>query len=438
MTAARTTPGSIELEACHVRQSFKRPVGDPLLVLDDVNLRLHEDEIVALLGRSGCGKSTLLRIIAGLVPAESGEVRYQGGIVTQPASGIAIVFQTFALFPWLTVLENVQAGLDALGVAQTEARTRALAAIDLIGLDGFESAYPRELSGGMRQRVGFARAIVVDPTILLLDEPFSALDVLTSATLRSDFINLWTARHLRIKSVLLVTHNIEEAVFMADRILIMSSNPGHVAAEIAVTLPRPRDRLATAFRDMVEDLYSQTTAGPAPVAGPAKRPSVVGVGTRLPMVSALSIPGLTEVLADAPFNGHGGLSALASHLYFRRDTLFPITEVTEMMGFAETREGELHLTTSGHTLASADMQGRKHIFAEALLRSVPLASHIRRVLDERPGHSAPRERFLTEIEDHLSGQDAETSLNAIIDWGRYAEVFAYDNRLRVFSLENPH
>ncbi|MDR0479062.1 MAG: ABC transporter ATP-binding protein, partial [Burkholderiaceae bacterium] len=217
----------------HVKRGFDKEHPEKL-VLDDVNMALRAGEIVGLLGRSGSGKSTLLRIIAGLIPASSGEVTYQGQPVDGPAEGVAMAFQTFALFPWLTVLQNVEAGLEALGVDTHARRARALAAIDLIGLDGFENAYPREMSGGMRQRVGFARALVVEPTLLLMDEPFSALDVLTAETLRTDLLDLWTEGKLPIKSVLIVTHNIEEAVFMCDRILVLSSNPGKIVAEIAV------------------------------------------------------------------------------------------------------------------------------------------------------------------------------------------------------------
>jgi NitT/TauT family transport system ATP-binding protein len=428
---------AVELELCHIRQSFPRPSGEPMVVLDDVGLTLHADEIVGLLGRSGCGKSTLLRIVAGLAPPLSGEVHYRGGTVKGPAEGIAMVFQTFALFPWLTVLENVQAGLDAIGVAEADARKRALAAIDLIGLDGFESAYPRELSGGMRQRVGFARAIVVDPTILLMDEPFSALDVLTAETLRSDFIDLWTAGHLPIKSVLLITHNIEEAVFMCDRILILAPNPGRIAAEIAVDLPRPRNRLATDFRDIVEEIYGRMTAGPAPAIGNKAPDAMASISTRLPILSAVRITGLAELLAEPPFDGHADLLALAAHLFLQVNDLLRVAEVTAMLGFADLRNGELDLTASGRALAETDMQGRKRLFAEHLLRSVPLAAHIRRVLDERPGHTAPRSRFLAELEDHLSTEEADHTLSAIIGWGRYAEVFAYDHPRRLFSAENP-
>ena len=244
--------GSALLDIHALRQTFPRAGGGELLVLDGIELQLMEGQIVGLLGRTGSGKSTLLRSIAGLMPASGGSITYLGQPVLGPAPGIAMVFQSFALFPWLTVLENVQIGLEALGLPDTEIRKRALAAIDLIGLDGYESAYPRELSGGMRQRVGFARALVVHPNILLMDEPFSALDVLTAETLRTDLIELWGDGKLPIKGIIIVTHNIEEAVLMCDRILLFSSNPGRIIREIAVDLKQPRNRLDPRFRDLVE------------------------------------------------------------------------------------------------------------------------------------------------------------------------------------------
>jgi NitT/TauT family transport system ATP-binding protein len=251
------------LETHAVRKAFPKPDGSELLVLDGIELRVAEGEIVGLLGRSGSGKSTLLRLISGLLAPNSGVITYQGQPVSGPAPGIAMVFQSFALFPWLTVLDNVQIGLEALGLPDQQIRQRALAAIDLIGLDGFESAYPRELSGGMRQRVGFARALVVHPNILLMDEPFSALDVLTAETLRTDFLDLWCEGRLPIKGVILVTHNIEEAALMCDRILVFSTNPGRIVSEIKVDLPQPRDRLDPAFQAVVERVYVAMTAKPA-------------------------------------------------------------------------------------------------------------------------------------------------------------------------------
>src|SRR6202050_4860672 len=250
------------LQGSQVRKAFPKPDGEELLVLDGMNLELREGQIMGLLGRSGSGKSTLLRLIAGLAEPSAGEVQYLGHPVVGPARGIAMVFQSFALFPWLTVFENVALGLEAQNMPRAEIRKRSLAAIDLIGLDGFESAYPRELSGGMRQRVGFARALVVHPNILLMDEPFSALDVLTAETLRSDFLDLWGEGQLPIKAVLLVTHNIEEAVQMCDRLLIFSTNPGRILSEIKVTLPQPRNRLDPSFRELVERIYVEMTARP--------------------------------------------------------------------------------------------------------------------------------------------------------------------------------
>src|ERR1700723_2111690 len=244
----------------HVRRTFPRGGGEELLVLDDVDLTLKEGEIVGLLGRSGSGKSTLLRLISGLARPDGGSITYLGNAVDGPARGIAMVFQSFALFPWLTVLENVELGLEALRLPPDEIRTRALAAIDLIGLDGYESAYPRELSGGMRQRVGFARALVVHPNVLLMDEPFSALDVLTAENLRTDLLELWSEGQLPIKGIILVTHNIEEAVLMCDRVLLFSSNPGRVASEIRIDLPQPRERTSLVFEDYVDRIYVEMTA----------------------------------------------------------------------------------------------------------------------------------------------------------------------------------
>src|SRR5215471_8132494 len=278
-----------------VRQSFPKPDGNQLLVLDDINVELTPGQIVGLLGRSGSGKSTLLRLIAGLARPTAGSITYLGKPIVSPAPGIAMVFQSFALFPWLTVLENVQLGLEALGLPETEIRQRALAAIDLIGLDGYESAYPRELSGGMRQRVGFARALVVHPNILLMDEPFSALDVLTAETLRTDFLDLWSEGRLPIKGVILVTHNIEEAVLMCDRILVFSTNPGRIVSDIKVDLPQPRDRLDPVFQAVVERVYVVMTAKAATgqhTGARGERFPGTGIDTVLPRVSSNLLSGL--------------------------------------------------------------------------------------------------------------------------------------------------
>lgn len=414
-----------------VTRGFDRNQSE-LLVLDGVNLTLREGEIVGLLGRSGSGKSTLLRIIAGLIQPTSGEVEYLGKPVTGPAEGIAMVFQTFALFPWLTVLQNVEAGLEALGVGAQERRERALKAIDLIGLDGFENAYPRELSGGMRQRVGFARALVVDPTILLMDEPFSALDVLTAETLRTDLLDLWTQGRMPIKSVLIVTHNIEEAVFMCDRILVLSSNPGRVIAEIKVPFAHPRNRLDPVFRRLVDDIYAKMTSRQM---GETTKKELT-LGSWLPQVSTNLMAGLIETLAAAPYHGRADMPEIARTLHLEVDDLFPIAEVLQYLRFADMREGDLILTPQGRVFAERGTQERKMMFADHLLQNVPLAGQIKKVLNERPGHRAPRVRFEQELEDFLSDGAAEETLDAVIDWGRYGEVFSYNDQTEIFSLED--
>ena len=416
----------------HVSRGFDKTQGE-LLVLDDANLTLNNGEIVGLLGRSGSGKSTLLRIIAGLIKPTSGKVTYLGEPLDGPAAGVAMVFQTFALFPWLTVLQNVEAGLEALGVPAKARRVRALAAIDLIGLDGFENAYPRELSGGMRQRVGFARALVVDPTVLLMDEPFSALDVLTAETLRTDLLDLWTDNKLPIKSVLIVTHNIEEAVFMCDRILLLSSNPGRVIAEIDVPFKHPRNRLDPAFRRLVDDIYAKMTSRGGP---DAMRKNELSLGSWLPHVSTNLMAGLIETLAAAPYNGKADLPEIARSLHLEVDDLFPVAEVLQNLRFAELREGDILLTAAAKVFADYGTQERKVMFADHLLRNVPLAARIKKVLNERPGHRAPRVRFEQELEDFLSDSAAEETLDAVINWGRYAEIFSYNDQAETFSLED--
>ena len=426
------------LDVQNVRRAFPRPGGAELLVLDGVQLTLREGEIVGLLGRSGSGKSTLLRIISGLSQPSAGQVTYLGQTVSGPAAGIAMVFQSFALFPWLTVLENVQLGLEALGLPTEEIRRRALAAIDLIGLDGYESAYPRELSGGMRQRVGFARALVVHPNILLMDEPFSALDVLTAENLRTDFLDLWQEGQLPIKGVILVTHNIEEAVLMCDRVLLFSTNPGRVVTEIKIGLPHPRDRQGPAFVALVDRIYTEMTAKRAEqLAQRRERFPGTGLGTILPTVSTNLLAGLIEALAAQPYNGKADLPELAADLQMEVDELFPVAETLQMLRLVEIEGGDIRLTHMGKRFAEEDNNVRKEIFARALMSYVPLACHIRRVLDERASHTAPRSRFEDELEDYMTADAAEATVDAVTAWGRFGELFAYDDESETFSLENP-
>ena len=427
------------LQVQGVGKSFWKSDGDEVVVLDDVSLTLRRGEIVGLLGRSGSGKSTLLRLIAGLDAPTQGAVRYLGAPVAGPAAGIAMVFQGFALFPWLTVLGNVQLGLEAMRMPEAQMRKRSLEAIDLIGLDGYESAYPRELSGGMRQRVGFARALVVHPNVLLMDEPFSALDVLTAETLRTDFLELWSQGELPIGSVLLVTHNIEEAVQMCDRLLIFSTHPGRVESEIAVDLPQPRGALDPAVRALVDRVYVEMTARPRAAHADSRAEPVAAARIDMPLehVSTNLLSGLIEALSAPPYEGRADLPAIAQALHMEADDLFPVAEALQTLRLAELEGGDIRLTEAGLAFARSETDERKNLFAHQLLAHVPLAAHVRHVLDERSSHLAPKSRFLDELEDYMTEQSAEQTLRALISWGRYAEIFAYDDQRQLFSLENP-
>jgi NitT/TauT family transport system ATP-binding protein len=426
----------------HVSKTYQTPDRAGRLVLDQVDFKLGTGEIVAVLGKSGSGKSTFLRLIAGLTEPSGGEIRYRGAPVAGPIRGAGMVFQTFALFPWLTVLGNVELGLESQGVPQAERRERALKAIDLIGLDGFESAYPKELSGGMRQRVGFARALVINPDILLLDEPFSALDVLTAETLRGDLVDLWLEHKIPTRSILLVSHNIEESVEMADRIVIFGSDPGHIRAEVPVALPRPRDWSAPGFRATVDQVYGLLT-GPDRGAKRGPRGDGAGAGEsiglyyRLPEAAVQQLSGLIDTLMEDRFRGRADLPVLADYASLETDDLLPLLETLQLLGLAAVAAGDIELTPSGRRYGEADLQERKQIFAGALTRHIPLAGHIRKVLEERPSRRAPAARFLTELEDHLSDEDAASVMETIVNWGRHAELFAYDYDTEVFRLEDP-
>ena len=435
---AETTQNTI-FTVKELKKTFRSSEGQELVVLDDMNFTMYENEIVALLGKSGSGKSTLLRIIAGLIKPSSGQVLYHGQPVNRPVQGIAMVFQNFALLPWLTVLQNVELGLEALGVDRVTRRQRALKAIDTIGLDGFESAYPKELSGGMRQRVGFARALVVDPELLLMDEPFSALDVLTAENLRSDLIDLWLTKRTRTKGILFVTHSIEEAALMADRIIVFASNPGRVRAELAVNSPLPRDPEDPHFRKLVDDIYTLMTT--------SERKKVrledagtdyqkIGLGYRLPDAGVSELTGLVEEVAYQEEPGVD-LPYLAESLHLEGDSLFPLTEALELLNFATVSKGDIQLTEEGIRFAKANIQERKKLFASQLEKRVPLARHIRETLDSRPNHRESEEYFLHELVEYLTESEAERVLTVMIDWARYAEIFAYDFDSGILSLENP-
>jgi NitT/TauT family transport system ATP-binding protein len=429
----RTTPATMQtlVEVRHVRQSYRKESSVDLLVLDDVDLTLRSGEIVGLLGRSGSGKSTLLRIVSGLLRPTAGSVTWRGVPLRGPAEGVAMVFQSFALFPWLTVQENVELGLEAKGVGRVERDKLAEAAIDLIGLGGYESAYPKELSGGMRQRVGLARALVVHPDLLLMDEPFSALDVLTAETLRTDLIDLWMEGKLPIQSILMVTHNIEEAVLMCDRILVFSSNPGRVASELAVPFKHPRDRLDPAFRQMVDDIYALMTRRTPHRTAPVP----VTTATALQPVSTNTMAGLLETLAAPPYNGRADLPALAAALQLEADELLPMGEALQLLRFGTLADGDLLVTDTGRQFVAADTDPRKALFGAALRAHVPLVAQIRQVLDERWNHRASAVRFRDELEDVMSPDYADATMHAVISWGRYAELYSYDEDSDQFYLD---
>lgn len=426
------------LELRNICQSFfLKKMSSNLLVLDKVNFNVNSGEIVGLLGRSGSGKSTVLRIIAGLVSPSSGQVIFQGQEIKCPPKDISLVFQSFALFPWLTVLENVELGLKARGIDKEEGRKRALSAIDLIGLDGFESAYTTEISGGMLQRVGFARAFVVFPSLLLMDEPFSALDVLTAENLRTDIIDLWSEGRLPIKSMLMVTHNIEEAVLMCDRVLVFASNPGRVAEEVLISIPHPRNRLSPEFRQIVENIYSLMTKKEEIRFNSLKNEPSSGIKMFLRHVSTNLLSGLIEAIMAPPYNGKADLPELANSLQLEADRLFHIGESLQLLRLVHLSEGDITLTESGKKFANIDIDSRKKLFAKHLLQYVPLVNLIRRVLDERRSHSAPVARFRNELEDYMSEEYAQETIDTVVSWGRYAELFSYDEQTELFSFDNP-
>lgn len=428
------------IEIINVAKSFKKGDRQELLVLDNINFKMYEGEIVAILGKSGSGKSTLMRIIAGLINASSGTVMYRGKSVTRPVRGIAMVFQSFALLPWLTVLQNVELGLEAMGVDRDERRERAIKAIDTIGLDGFESALPKELSGGMRQRVGFARALVVNPDILLMDEPFSALDVLTADNLRSDLLELWQSKKTGLNGIIFVTHSIEEAIAIADRIIIFNSNPGSIRADLRLTLPFPRSDIDPRFRNQVDRVYTLMTTQPLQerMSEDSVGHAEIDIGYRLPEANISEATGLLELLNSPEHQGKMDLPDLADTLTLDIDDLFPLTEILDILHFAKVSKGDISLTEEGKAFVEADTQDRKKMFSLALTKYVPLARYIYDQLIRHPRHRALEENFLSLLEDYLSEDEAERVLSTVIEWGRYAELFAYDYNSGVLSLENPH
>ncbi len=407
-----------------------------LRVLDSIDFTLHEGEIVALLGKSGSGKSTLLRIIAGLMSPSSGEVLYRGKKVSAPVPDISMVFQSFALMPWLTVLQNVELGLEARNIPAEERRERAEKAIDMVGLDGFENAYPKELSGGMKQRVGFARALVLEPDVLLMDEPFSALDILTAENLREDLLELWEANDA-MKGILYVTHSIEEAVLTADRIIIFGSNPGFIRGELKIDIPHPRTSQDPQVADLVDEVYRMmTTAQTKELSERMNKKTAMTIGYRIPDVDISEMNGLLDEMSDIKDVEAIDLPELADQLHLDINDLFPIIEILSVLRFAEVSEGDIKMTAMGRKFIESNIDERKFIFGRLFLKYIPLARHVVKVLSDRYSHSAPKQRFLAELDDYFSDEEAERIFDTFVDWARYAELIFFDANTGMISLDD--
>jgi NitT/TauT family transport system ATP-binding protein len=401
------------------------------VALHDINVRIRPGEFVSLLGPSGCGKSTLLRIITGLNSASSGRVLYHG----QPLAGInphaTIVFQTFALYPWLTVQQNVELALKARGVPPGLRLSQALKLIDTVGLDGFESAYPRELSGGMRQKVGFARAMAVEPELLCLDEPFSALDVLSAEALRGELMELWLSKSIPTQAILMVTHNIEEAVFMADRLIIMEKDPGRIVAEMSIGLHHPRQRKDTAFQAIVDRVYAAVAGKTLTEAEELGQAPGKGKLRRLPSAHLNSLAGLLEKLSDE--GGRADIYRFAGDVAMELDDLLPVVEAGELLGFVTVQEGDMLLTPLGRAYADASVLGRKEMFAGRVLR-LPVISWMYETLQQDDNQRVAKDYFLDKLRPDFHDR-TEKQLDRAINWGRFAELFAFDDDTDELYLE---
>lgn len=422
------------LELKSVYKSFYSADGTARSVLEAVDFELNEGEIVALLGQSGSGKSTMLRIMAGLIPADNGQVLYKGLPVYGAARGIGMVFQSFALFPWLTVQKNVELGLEAQGVAVSVREKRAQSVIKMIGLSGFEGALPRELSGGMRQRVGIARALVMEPEILLMDEAFSALDVLTGEQLREDILELWSKKEISTKAILLVSHNIEEAIMMADRVLIFASNPGKVRAELHVNLVQPRKVESQPVRNLIDEVYGLMTIGSMRADRSLDKEIKLQLGDRLPETDINRIEGIIELLADEPFKGKADLPMLAEEAELTDKQLIEVSHALSLLGFAKVANGDIVITPLGKNYVNAPNTERHIIFGQQLLAHVPLVAYIRQGLEQDASGDLPKDLFIKLLRFTLNAAEAEQALSVAIEWGRYGDLFEYNFNTGVINI----
>ncbi|HUY94865.1 MAG TPA: nitrate/sulfonate/bicarbonate ABC transporter ATP-binding protein [Terracidiphilus sp.] len=435
----RTVSGEAIIRAERIEKYYAQPSQNRIQVIAATDLEIVPGEILALLGPSGSGKSTMLRMLTGLSQPSAGQVYWHGKPIGEAEINVSIVFQSFALFPWLTVLENVEAPLQARGVAAGERRERSVRMLDTVGLDGFEAAYPKELSGGMRQRVGFARALVVEPEVLFMDEPFSALDVLTAENLRSELLELWSKKTMPTRAVFLVTHNIEEAVLLADRIVVLGRNPGHIRTDFRVQLPQPRDRKSEAFTQLVDYIYKVLTR---PDVAPAGAPETAG-GRRvrdqrqmryqmLPHARPGGMAGLLEMLLDK--GGRDDIYRLADDLTFEIDDLLPIVDAAQLLGFLRVEEGDAVITEGGAQFANSEILRQKELFRDAALQNVLLLRQIRRALEAKSDHTVPEEFFLDMLDEQFSQEECLRQMETAVTWGRYAEIFDFDAARRRFVL----
>ncbi len=444
------------IEAVAVEKSYPQPDGSRIQVVSPTSLAIEPGKIIALLGPSGCGKSTLLRMLTGLSQPTSGMIAWHGKPLNGEMPNVAIVFQSFALFPWLTVIGNVEAPLEARGVPDFERHKRALRALDTVGLDGFETAYPKELSGGMKQRVGFARALVVEPEVLFMDEPFSALDVLTAENLRGELLELWLNKKIPTSAIFIVTHNIEEAVMLADRIIVLGRNPARIRSDFNVRLQHPRDRKSPRFVELVDYVYkvmtepdiehqlpdAETTAEIIlPKGGWSKgsqqnrqAPLRTAKYQMLPHARVGGIAGFIELLRDRA--GHEDLFRLAEDLVMDVEDLLPILEACVLLGFALLKEGDVQITPQGIAFAEADIQQRKILFRHAALEHVTILKQIDSVLKQKADHSISDEFFHDILDEHFSDDEVLRQFETAMNWGRYAEIFDYDRANGRLQSEN--
>ena len=442
MSTANTTDAAPEpiIEARQLEKHYPQADGSRIQVIAPIDLAIYPGQIIALLGASGCGKSTLMRMLTGLSPTTGGAVYWHGQPVDGRFPNVSIVFQSFALFPWLTVIENVEAPLEARGIPPLERHKRALRILDAVGLDGFESAYPKELSGGMKQRVGVARALVVEPEVLFMDEPFSALDVLTAETLRGELLELWLGHKIPTRAMFIVTHNIEEAVVLADRIIVLGRNPAHIHADFAVALLHPRDRKSAEFLDLVDSIYRVLTRPEHKDSSAPPRTPVPGVAPRsravmLPHTRPGGMAGLLEILVDR--GGRVDLHRLSEELSMDLESLLPTIDTAVLLGLLRVEEGDAIITPEGYAFAQADIQTRKAIFRKAALANVPLLRQMEQALKAKSNRTLSEDFFRDLLDEHFSQEESRRQLETAIQWGRYAEIFDYDSQSGKLTLTEP-